>query len=139
MVALDFATSRLEARPADENAIVDDINSARRTRGVAPLVLDERLCELARSHARDMLLRRYVSHSTPEGATPYDRMRDAGYPFTYAGENIALNADRVSAERALMASRAHRRNILDPHYAHLGIAAVAADGAELMVVQEFSD
>jgi uncharacterized protein YkwD len=38
-----------------------------------------------------------------------------------------------------MASRAHRRNILDPHYAHLGIAAVAADGAELMVVQEFSD
>jgi uncharacterized protein YkwD len=37
-----------------------------------------------------------------------------------------------------MESEAHRRNILDPHYARVGIAAVAADGSELIVVQEFA-
>jgi uncharacterized protein YkwD len=139
IVALSFTTTRLEERPSEAVAILGDMNAARRAIGLAPLALDERLSGIARSHARDMLLRRYVSHTTPDGESPYDRMRDAGYAFSYAGENIALNADRVSAERALMASEPHRRNILDPHYGHVGIAAVATDGAELMVVQEFAD
>ncbi len=138
IVALAFATTRADVHPADERAIFDDINAARRARGLGALVLDERLCGLARSHARDMLARRYVSHTTPEGESPYDRMREADYAFVYAGENIALNADRPSAERALMESEAHRRNILDPHYARVGIAAVATDGPELIVVQEFA-
>lgn len=138
MVALAFATTRADARPADERAILEDMNAARRARGLGTLVLDERLSGLARSHARDMLLRRYVSHTTPEGESPYDRMREAGCAFAYAGENIALNADRPSAERALMESEAHRRNILDPHYVRVGIAAVATDGSELIVVQEFA-
>ncbi len=139
IVALTFTTSRADERSAEAGLILSDINAARRANGLAPLALDQRLCSLAVSHARDMLLRRYVSHTTPDGDSPFDRMHSAGYEFSYAGENIALNADRASAERALMASEPHRRNILDPHYAHVGIAAVATDGSELMVVQEFTN
>jgi uncharacterized protein YkwD len=139
IVALTFTTSRADERTADAGMILTDINAARRADGIAPLALDQKLCSLALSHARDMLLRRYVSHTTPDGVSPFDRMRSVGYEFSYAGENIALNADRASAEQALMASEPHRRNILDPHYARVGIAAVATDGRELMVVQEFTN
>jgi uncharacterized protein YkwD len=139
IVALTFVTARMDERPADASAILSNINLARRAAGVAPLVRDERLSGLAMIHARDMLTNRYVSHTTLDGATPYDRMRGLGYPFSFAGENIALNADRASVERALMESEPHRRNILDPHYARIGIAAVESDGSELIVVQDFSN
>lgn len=139
VVALTFATTRMDDRPSEASAILIDINLARRSAGLAPLARDERLNGIALVHARDMLTNKYVSHTSLDGATPYDRMRGIGYPFSHAGENIALNVDRASAERALMASEPHRRNILDPHYTHIGIAAVETDGSELIVVQDFSD
>ena len=40
-------------------------------------------------HSRDMLDRDYFAHDTPEGTSPFDRMRTAGYLFAAAGENLA--------------------------------------------------
>jgi uncharacterized protein YkwD len=139
LVELGFSTTHIDERPSDESAILVNINAARHATGVAPLALDERLCGIALNHARDMLLHKYISHTTPDGESPYDRMRAAGYAFSYAGENIALNADRGSAERALMASEAHRWNILERHYGHIGIAALVANVTQVLIVEVFSD
>ncbi len=138
-VALTFTSTFAEERPADAGKILTDVNAARRASGVAPLELDERLCGVARGHARDMLERGYVSHTTLEGVTPYDRMRDIGYAFVYAGENIALNAGS-----RLRGARAHGERLAPPEHPrpalrHVGIAAIATDGAELMIVEEFAD
>jgi uncharacterized protein YkwD len=114
------------------------LNAARAERGLRPLALDTRLCDIAESHARDMAERRYFAHTTPEGVSVFDRMKDADYRYNYAGENLALDQSADEAENALWNSTDHRHNILEPHYARVGIAAVSSDEGEIFV-QDFSD
>src|SRR5215831_5427225 len=54
-----------------------------------PLAMNETLLSVARAHSQDMIDRDYCDHNTPEGVTPFQRMTNAGYHFTTAGENIA--------------------------------------------------
>ncbi|GAC1312588.1 MAG: hypothetical protein NVS2B3_16100 [Vulcanimicrobiaceae bacterium] len=118
--------------------LLDALNEARAARGLTPLVLDERLCAIARDHGRDMASRAYFDHRSPDGATPFDRLDRARYRYGYAGENLALDRDAAAAHRALFASPAHRANMLESHYARVGIAAVPSRAGEL-VVEDFSD
>ena len=55
-----------------------------------PLAMNETLLGTARAHSQDMIDRDYFAHDTPEGVTPFQRMANAGYNYTTAGENIAL-------------------------------------------------
>lgn len=114
------------------------LNAARVANGVPQLVLDPRLCTIASSHAVDMVERSYFGHISPEGGSPFDRMTKANYAFGYAGENIALNQNVDAAEDALWHSSEHRSNMLEPHYAKVGIAAVPSTDGEIFV-EDFSD
>lgn len=116
----------------------DDLNRTRVSDGLHPLVWDDRLTGLAREHALDMAHRNYYSHVSPEGLSPFDRMRAAGALASYAGENIAESEDVPDAEAALLNSPEHRDNMLDDHYDHVGIGvAVTPDGA-LLFVEDFA-
>ena len=123
---------------SDAAAMLMTINAERASRGLAPLAFDDRLCAIARSHAEDMVQRRYFGHSTPEGVSPFDRMNRAHYRFSYAGENIALDQNVAAAGNALWQSSEHRSNILEPHFERVGIAAVNSTDGEIFVV-DFSD
>jgi len=123
---------------SDTQTILDDVNRERLANGRPPLQFDERLSALARAHAVDMAARNYFSHQTPEGLSPFDRMDRAAYAYSYAGENMALDENAASADRALWNSPEHRGNTLEPHYARIGIAAVRTNGGELFV-EDFSD
>ncbi len=122
----------------DVSILLRHLNEERRARGLAGLVLDPRLCAIAEHHVLDMISRRYFAHISPEGVTPFARMSQANYPFGYAGENLALDRDAESAHRALAASPEHHDNMVEPHYARVGIAAVPGNMGEL-VVEDFSD
>jgi uncharacterized protein YkwD len=122
----------------DVAVMLADINGRRATRGLRMLVLDERLCDVALEHALDMAERNYFDHTAPDGTTPFDRMGRANIRFSYAGENIALDQSPVSADDALWHSSEHRRNILEPHFSRIGIAAVDGPEGELFV-EDFSD
>jgi uncharacterized protein YkwD len=102
------------------------------------LRLDLHLCRIAFEHAADMARNHYLDHSSLDGRSPFERMRDSHYRFGYAGENLAVDVDARAASAALWSSSEHRSNLLEPHYAHVGIAAVPADG-EVIVVEDFSD
>jgi uncharacterized protein YkwD len=136
-IALSASGSAVE-READARAMLETVNAERAQHGLPPLTYDERLSEIAREHARDMVLRSYFAHETPEGETPFDRMARSGYRFSYAGENIALDGDVNAASRALFASIEHRENILQPHFNRVGIAAIASTDGEVFV-EDFSD
>ncbi len=123
---------------SDEQTLLDDVNRERLANGRPPLEFDQRLSALARAHAVDMAARKYFSHQTPEGLSPFDRMDRAAYTYSYAGENMALDENAVSADRALWNSPEHRGNTLEPHYARIGIATVRTTGGELFV-EDFSD
>jgi uncharacterized protein YkwD len=134
-----YPRTAVAAQPAQERAMLGALNAARRRVGLGPLVRDQRLDRVARDHALDMVSRQYFGHDTPDGVDPFERMRAAGVPFGYAGENLAMNADAATAERAFMHSAEHRANILEPHYRRVGIATAGDAGDGEFFVQEFTD
>jgi hypothetical protein len=70
-----------------------------------------------------MVQKSYFAHNSPEGLTPWHWFKEAGYDFTYAGENLAVNfGDSIDVNRAWMNSPLHRANILNGHFTEIGIA-----------------
>ena len=119
-------------------ALLREINAARRKQHLRLLRLDERLCAIARSHAVDMLTRNFLGHTNPDGLDPFARMRRANYRFGYAGENLAVDETLDSVARDFFNSPEHRENILEPHYSRVGIGTVPSSDGEI-VVEDFSD
>lgn len=123
----------------DEQAMLALVNGERTKVGVAPLQSDVPLIIVARAHSKDMFLRHYFSHVTPEGLTPGDRMEKAQIDFTAAGENIAYAPDLATAHTGLMNSPGHKANILDPAFHHIGIGIVSTNSLGIMVTQDFTN
>jgi len=89
------------------------VNRERLREELSPLACDFRLSEIAQAHAMDMARRGYFSHISPEGKSPFDRLRDAGVTYRLAAENIAWRyRDARSVVKGWMNSAGHRRNIL---------------------------
>lgn len=108
------------------------INAERRSRKLRPLRLNPRLSTAAREHSRDMVRRRYFSHTTPEGVTVAQRIRGAGYlrgaRKWVVGENLAWGSGHRGAAarivRVWMHSPPHRKEILRPSFQDVGIGVV---------------
>ena len=84
-----------------------------------------------------MFARGYFAHDTPEGLSPFDRMREANVRFTTAGENLALAPTIPVAHTGLMNSPGHRANILRREFGRVGIGVMDGGMRGLMVSQEF--
>ena len=111
-------------------AILCLINQERERHGESALAANGKLAHAAQAHSRDMAEEDYFSHIAPDGESPLDRMRAAGYIYSSrigyeVGENIAWGtlwlATPQSIVNAWMASPGHRANILDAHYRETGI------------------
>ncbi|HEU4769940.1 MAG TPA: CvpA family protein [Pyrinomonadaceae bacterium] len=138
-VTLPFTVSTSRPRPDLEKRMLDLVNNERVSRGLQPLAADPELTEVARRHSADMFARGYFAHDTPEGVTPFDRMREADVRFLTAGENLALAPTLSVAHTGLMNSPGHRANILRPQFGRLGIGIMDGGMRGLMVSQEFRD
>ena len=126
--------------PPGEDRMLMRINQERARVGLSPLRSDPLLQQAARAHSADMYQRRYFSHKTPDGKTPYDRLKDLRFHYVTAGENIAFAPDVDQAWDSLMKSPDHRANILNPDFRCVGIGAVKGlNGYEEMFTQDFSD
>ena len=89
---------------------------------VASLTVSEPLGRAAQRHAEDMARHGYFDHRAPDGSTPGDRVRRAGYTRASTGENIAFGPE--SAEevvRGWLESTGHCENILDARFEQIGI------------------
>ena len=122
---------------AAEETAVALVNADRTAAGLKPLKVNPALIALARAHADDMLARDYVSHVSPDGESPFDRMRRYGVDYTAAGENLAMHGSVAAAHELLMASEGHRKNILDPDFTEVGIGVRPGPRGTVYVVQEF--
>jgi uncharacterized protein YkwD len=136
-VTLPFKVETTRPRPDLEKQMLDLVNQERVAAGLNPLAPDPELTEVARRHSADMFARGYFAHDTPEGLTPFDRMRDSGVRFLTAGENLALAPTIPVAHTGLMNSPGHRANILRPQFGRLGIGVMDGGMRGLMVSQEF--
>lgn len=136
-VNLPFKVATTRPRPDLEQQMLDLVNQERQAAGLPPLAADPELTEVARRHSADMFARGYFAHDTPEGLTPFDRMRAANVRFLAAGENLALAPTIPVAHNGLMNSPGHRANILRPQFGRLGIGVMDGGMRGLMVSQEF--
>ncbi len=136
-VSLPFTVSSSRPRPDLEQHMLDMVNEERIANGLPLLAPDPELTEVARRHSADMFTRGYFAHDTPEGDTPFDRMREANVRFLIAGENLALAPTVPVAHTGLMNSPGHRANILRPQFGRVGIGIMDGGMRGLMVSQEF--
>ncbi len=136
-VSLPFTVEKTRPRPDLEKRMLDLVNQERQAVGLKPLAPDPELTEVARRHSADMFARGYFAHDTPEGLTPFDRMRAANVRFLTAGENLALAPTLDLAHTGLMNSPGHRANILRREFGRLGIGIMDGGMRGLMVSQEF--
>ncbi|HZC69741.1 MAG TPA: CAP domain-containing protein [Jatrophihabitans sp.] len=106
------------------------INEERTAHGLAPVRMSPKLQLAARRHNLHMAHDNTMSHQLP--GEPYfgRRILNAGYRWSYAGENIAWNSDMTRSgvkllERLMYHEKApyndHRLNILSRHYKGVGV------------------
>ena len=136
-VTLPFTVATSKPRPDLEQRMLDLVNGERVANGLQPLAPDPELTEVARRHSADMFARGYFAHDTPEGLSPFDRIKDANVRFLVAGENLALAPTVSVAHTGLMNSPGHRANILRPQFGRVGIGIMDGGMRGLMVSQEF--
>ncbi|MEU3460612.1 sigma-70 family RNA polymerase sigma factor [Streptomyces sp. NPDC006733] len=116
-------------RPTLEQQVTELVNAQRALHGCRPVRADPKLHAAAQGHADDMAARGYYEHDTPEGVGPDARITAAGYAWSRWGENI--DRGPASAARAVadwMGDAAHRDNILDCRFTHIGVGANLGSG-----------
>ena len=138
VVDLRFKTSGTVDEKSEEEMLIE-INKEREANGLGVFKMDVNLRKLARNNSQDMLGRGYFSHYTPEGLSPFDRMKIRNIEYTYAGENLALASSPRLAMQGLMSSPGHRANILNPNFNRIGIGAIDGGIYGIMFSQEFTN
>ena len=105
-------------------------NRARVARDIPRLCIDQRLQKAARQHSADMIRNDYFSHTSKDGTTFSQRVKQAGYTARgmsvyRVGENIGGGSGSYASpqnrHKAWMNSSGHRQNILKPGFRHVGI------------------
>lgn len=105
------------------------LNSDRARYGLAPLAIDPELCRIARIKSQDMRDNQYFAHTSPTYGDVRSMLRQFGYAYASAGENIAHHATVEKAQAAFLSSPGHRRNIMNSAYTKAGLGvAVDAKG-----------
>ena len=120
------------------------MNAERTARGLGRLQAEPLLGRVAASYARQMVRGRFFDHTSPGGSTMLARIKTTSYLRDVAswsvGENLAWGSGSLATPRATvrawMQSAEHRANLLDRHFADVGIgvaagAPIALDPGEL--------
>lgn len=121
--------------------IVRLVNNARRQNNVPVLRSNALLMKAATSKANDMIRQQYFAHISPSNVSPWYWFKQAGYVYSYAGENLAI--DFIQSEDVVQAwlnSPAHRKNLLSTRFKEVGVATATGtiNGVRsLLVVQMY--
>jgi uncharacterized protein YkwD len=125
------AVSAAAAMTEREQAMFNAVNQQRAAAGLGQLVYEPSLLPIARARSNDMATRNYFSHTTPEGGTVQDLVKEAGLHFGWSSEILARNNypddQSVSvAISAFMKSDSHRAHILYAPYTRAASGEVRA-------------
>lgn len=117
-------TAETEKNLTAEN-LLSVLNEDRGQEGLSPLRMNLRLAEAARKKAEHILQNGYFAHTSPAGIEPWDFIRAAGFDYSFAGENLAMNYSNAhELQSDLLQSPAHRDNLRSAAFTEIGIAVV---------------
>jgi hypothetical protein len=121
-------------------ALTELANQDRLLAGLDALTVDPALAVAAKAKADDMAAKGYFAHTSPEGKSMRDWLSAAGYQYTYAGENLAVDfTESADVERAWMNSPTHRANLLKAEYTRVGygVAEGMYEGRRVVFVAQY--
>jgi len=134
-VVLGYASS------ISADQVVQMTNTERAKLGLGALSTNAALNQAATAKAAHMFQNDYWAHIAPDGTSPWTFIKNAGYRYTIAGENLARDfEDSGSMMTAWMNSPTHRENIVNAKFSQIGVAVVngTLGGVETtLVVQMF--
>ena len=105
--------------------IINLTNQERVAWGLNTLTSNPQLSAAALAKANDMFEKQYWDHFGPNGESPWQFIRGAGYSYVYAGENLAKGFRTAEGiHEAWMASPTHKANIISGNYKEIGVAVV---------------
>ncbi|WP_327585743.1 CAP domain-containing protein [Nonomuraea sp. NBC_00507] len=111
--------------PGMASKVVSLTNSARAQHGCGPLRVDQGLMRSARTHSLEMARMGQLTHNSPDGASPWDRMERAGYRYG-AAENIGAGYSSPNeAVQGWLASPDHRKNLLNCRLKAIGVGVAS--------------
>jgi uncharacterized protein YkwD len=123
----------------DEQRVLDLTNQAREKEKLPPLRANALLFAAARGHSANMARQGKMEHVL-DGKNPGDRVRAAGYRYSWVGENIA-STDGAAVEEVFkgwMESKGHREHILSDHFEEIGIGIARNDKGDVYYTQVFA-
>ena len=119
-----------------ETQVLGELNTIRRSHGLAPLRLSRPLSSAADAHSRAMGKFGFFSHESRDGSEFWARVKrwygPDGYRSWAVGENLLWSSGQLSATGAVklwMGSPGHRKNILTRSWREVGLSAVAVPAA----------
>ena len=105
-----------------EDSLLSLINKERVSMGLSILSYDNRLDRIADERAEDMDARDYFSHTTPEGITFIDMVKETDYRHKKLGEILARGFVSDAARiKKWKESPTHNKILIDPIYREIGI------------------
>ncbi len=138
-----FSITQVSADSITAEKLIQYTNEERNSRGLNKLNADVRLTAAAHAKGNDMIDKQYWDHFGPNGEDPWEFIRESGYNYIYAGENLAKGFNSSEGvHQAWMESPTHRDNILSGDYQDIGIAIINGKllGKDtILVVQMFGN
>lgn len=132
VLARPMASAQLGDSRSTGQALLAQVNAARakprmcgskRFAAARPLNWSSALASAAQQHSRSMANRDYFSHQGPDGDSPFDRARDAGFRGRQVGENIAAGQGSPRAAMdSWLDSPGHCANLMNPKFTQVGAA-----------------
>jgi len=133
--AAHYTTASLSAQ---EQTAGNLLNSDRARYNLSPLVIDPELCRIARIKSQDMRDNQYFAHTSPTYGDVRSMLKQFGYSYAAAGENIAHHSTVEKAQAAFLSSPGHRKNILSSGYTKVGVGVAVDQNGFVYLTQIFA-
>lgn len=112
----------IEDKDSIRSNSINYINDIRQAYGKTTLSLDNNLCDIADTRARELVGSMNAKHIRPDGRQWYTILNDYSIGYICAGENIASGFNSYDdAIDGFMSSKGHKENILCDSYSRVGL------------------
>jgi uncharacterized protein YkwD len=105
--------------------LLREINRARRLSGLHAVQLDAQLLAVARRFSSTLAVRGVLSHVSPDGSAPQQRVAASGFDGDFIGEDLAVGLDPAACVASWLLSPPHRHVLLSPDVRVIGIGVAA--------------
>ena len=109
-------------------------NNTRAALGLGTLAVNPILAQIAQSQANYMASIGQITHTDGTGGDAAERASNAGYAWSWLGENVGFDTDAVDVYQAWLNSQGHYDNITGTHFTEIGIGVALAGATQYWCV-----